>query len=78
MSGTGRPQQFRKVDCVCVEQSKERTASPLRIPKTEIPASKLGSADAVATHHKLIPNKDFFLDVFLEKQDTDIVSGSKV
>jgi hypothetical protein len=77
VTGTGRRQQLRDEDCVRAEQSKERTAFPLRIPKTANPAPKLAVLMPKPGTAKLIPNKDFCLDDFLDKQDTGIVSGSK-
>ena len=66
LTGTDRRQQLAARDCVCVADAKKGE----RGSESALLMLKSGAA-------KLIPDKDFCLDDFLDKQDTDIVSGSE-
>ena len=66
LTGTDRRQQLAAQDCVRVGDAKKRE----RGSETAVLGPKSGAA-------KLIPDKDFCLDDFLDKQDTDVVSGSE-
>jgi hypothetical protein len=66
LTGTDRRQQLAAQDCVRVADAKKRergSESAFLMPKP-------GAAE-------LIPDNDFCLDDFLDKQDTDVVSGSE-